>query len=76
MSANKNISVCVTISPRLLIKVDANRTSRKATGTGQPSGGNIIRPAPGPDQVPQRRQPARPRPLRRPGHGDETTIVL
>jgi hypothetical protein len=34
MSANKNISVCVTTSPGLLIKIDANRTGQHATGTG------------------------------------------
>ena len=29
MSVNKNVSVCVAISPRLLIKIDANRLSQK-----------------------------------------------
>jgi hypothetical protein len=43
VSANKNVIVCVAISPRLLVEVDANRTGRKATGLLKPSGQNIIR---------------------------------
>jgi hypothetical protein len=32
MSVNKNVSVCVATSPRLLIRVAANRCGQKATG--------------------------------------------
>jgi hypothetical protein len=30
MPANNNVSVCVATSPRLLIKIDANRAGQKA----------------------------------------------
>jgi hypothetical protein len=32
MSANKNMSVFVATSPRLLIKIDTGRVGQKATG--------------------------------------------
>ena len=47
MSANKNVRVCVAISPGLLlIEVDADRAGRKATGLLARRGPNIIRPPP------------------------------
>jgi hypothetical protein len=37
MSMNKNMSVCVATSPRLLMKVDANSTGQKASGLFNPA---------------------------------------
>jgi hypothetical protein len=52
MSADKNVSVCVATSPRLLVEVDANRTGQKPPAPQLPSP-NIIRPPPEADQAPK-----------------------
>jgi len=43
MSVHKNVNVCVTTSPRLLMKIDARRTGQQPAGLSSPNGANILR---------------------------------